>query len=142
MAYNSRLKNYIDFTYLIEHKKLDKEEDRLWGIKLKDLKSLPLKQLKAWCSLYLPKTNLQSDSVNIVQNINTITFILIFVVFLIGLSAGYGLINYSGQKPINVLHFLFIGVLLHLFTLLLNIVVMVKDKKTYSNFLIRISPSF
>lgn len=141
MSHNSRLKNYIDYICLLKYQELDKEKNRLDGIKLKHLKAFPLKQLKAWSTLHSPSTN-QSNSANIIKGINTVTVILIFIIFLAGLSVGYGLISYSGQEPINIFHFLFVGVLFPLFTLFLNIIAMVKNKSVHSEFLLKISPAY
>ncbi len=142
MAHNSKLKNYIDYTHLLKYAKLDKEKNRLDGIKLKHLKTSPLKQLKAWNALHASTLNPQSNATNISKGINAITVVLVFIIFLTGLSIGYGLISYSGQKPINIFHFLFVGVLFPLFTLLLNIIAMIKDKSVHSEFLLKISPAF
>ena len=142
MTRNSRLKDYIDYIYLLEHEKSDKEKNRLDGIKLKHLKTSPLKQLKAWTTLHASTLTQQSNGTNVLNGINTITLVLVFVIFLIGLSIGYGLISYSGQKPINIFHFLFVGVLFPLFTLFLNIIAMIKNKSVHSEFLLKISPAF
>jgi len=142
MAHNSRLKNYIDYICLLKTEKLDKEKNRLDGIKLKHLKASPLKQLKAWTALHVPSLASQSSATNILKGINAVTVVLVFIVFLTGLSVGYGLISYSGQKPINIFHFLFVGILFPLFTLFLNIIAMIKDKSVHSEFLLKISPAF
>ncbi len=127
---------------MLEDEKFDKEENRLDGLKLKKLQSSPLKQLKAWAALHVDKLNYPLNSIKTVRSISALTIILIFIVFILGLSAGYGLISYSGQKPINVIHFLFIGVVFPLLTLILTLIAMFKNKKTHSDFLIHISPAF
>ena len=85
--------------------------------------------------------NLSKSSL-VIRTISSISLILIIVIFFIGLATGYGLISYSGKNPINVLHFLSIGVLIPSVTLVLTFWAMIKNRKTHNDFLIHISPSF
>ncbi len=138
----SRLKNYIEFSSLMHDKKLNKEENRLDGLKISSLKNKPVKQLQAWTKLHADDHISPHISSNVINGIRAISYISIVLFLFFGIATGYGLINYNGQNPINVLHFLSIGVLLPTFTLFLTIVAMIRSKNKKESFLLHISPAF
>ncbi len=135
------LKSYLNLYELLENNVSTREERRTFGLTQVLLQDKPYAQLKVWaeehCSV-LKKPSLYDMFSGYLYRV---TFILVFIAFVLGLLSGITLLHYNGQTPVNVVYFMAMVIALPLLTMTLTVFSMFKSKQSQS-VLVHLSPAY
>jgi hypothetical protein len=108
------LQDYLKLSYLLQNDPTNKEQKRAFALK-HNLQELPKKkQLLFWMQHH-------SDIQEKKEPLKTITKILLFISFVCGFVSAVALLSYSGAKPVNVVYFFTIAVLIPLVSIFFSL---------------------
>lgn len=135
------LKSYLLLDELLKKYSGTHKENRAFGLEHPLEQNKPMRQLFLWTEKHISVLKKpRSSDLLFVYFYNT-TFISCVLAFIVGFFSGVGLLNYSGQEPVNIIYFMVMVVFIPLFTMILALLSMVKAYKPQS-FLVHISPAF
>jgi hypothetical protein len=117
-----KLIDYLRLKELLKDYKLNRQEEREFALKYKGLINSPVKLLKLWIEKSLYKLGERDkELLKFIQILNSGEFVAILIAFLLGFSAGIGLLSYSGEEPINIIYFLLFSLCLPIISGILTI---------------------
>ncbi len=135
------LKSYLNLYELLQEEKGTHEENRAFGLEYVKIKYEPVKQLAAWTRKHTSSLRKPLLSETFSTYLYGMTLTLLIIAFFLGFFSGVGLLSYSGDKPVNVIYFMAMVVLLPLFTMTLTLFSMFRANSSQS-LLVHISPAF
>jgi len=135
------LSAYLNLSAVLRKDHSDDKEKRAFGLAHKKEKNEPVELLLLWMQEHLGILNRPLLSEKICAYLYGITLSLGILAFFIGLFSGVALLSYSGHKPVNVIYFMAMVVLLPLATMALALFSMFRAHISHS-FLIHLSPAY
>lgn len=115
----SNIKSYFELEVLVENRHINKESNRAIGLKYPNIKS-DSNLIKLW----LNKNRYRVDKTYIQEKLNKINSsskIAFIIAFILGIVTSIGLLSYNGNEPVNILYFIFITVIVPIFSILFSI---------------------
>jgi len=135
------LKRYFDLYEILESDNSTQEERRDFGLKHTHLKAQPLAQLNAWIEAHKQRLTSFSLGQKWYGYMYGVSSVLLLLALVLGFATGMGLLQYNGDAPVNLIYFLFVALVLPLFTMFLTLIAMWRASYR-ENILVHISPSF
>jgi len=129
---NITLKNYIDFTQLLQEYRGNHEENRLFALKHESLLKSPHSILLQWFrdNAFRVKEPLYSKT--FLEHSFTALTILSFISFFLGLFTGIGLLSYSGATPVNIIYYLLFATFLPFISMIVTLLSMITKEGSFS----------
>ena len=109
------LQSYLKLTHLLENDDSQKEERRAFFLKHQMQKFSKIKQLLFWMQ------NASHTAMQKNLHLKSITGVLFFISFIVGLVSAAALLSYSGAEPVNVIYFFTIAVIVPLLSMLFSL---------------------
>jgi len=116
------LQSYYKIKEFLEQERATKEEHRAFALKHK-ITSLPkYKQLLFWFEKHTPNTIFTYSYSSTAKNI------LLIIAFVLGFLSAITLLSYSGDKPVNIIYFFALAVVLPLISMFLSLLALLWPK--------------
>jgi len=116
------LKSYLDLHQLLSIYRGSHEKNRTFALADTTLK--PLSKLLSWKDKYQYKITEELDSSKYLHYLAIFTSLTGFIMLLLGFSAGFALLSYSGAEPVNVIYLILVMVGIPLLSMSLSLLSM------------------
>jgi len=117
------LKSYLDLYQLLSIYKGSHEKNRTFSLANESLN--PLDKLLSWKDQYQYKITEELDSSKYLHYLAIFTSLTGFIMLLLGFSAGFALLSYSGAEPVNVIYLILVMVGIPLLSMSLSLLSMI-----------------
>ena len=116
------IKSYLDFAQLLKEYRGTHEENRVFALNHENLVKDPKKMLLAWADTNHFRIDSQTQSKSVLDKLSTLGNFLGLISLILGFLAGIGLLNYSGDAPVNVIYYLLFAMIIPVFSMLISMI--------------------
>ena len=114
----SNIKSYFELEVLLKNKNIDRKNNRTIGLNNPNIKSNS-NLIKLWIdkNRYRVDNNYIHEKLNKINHTTKIAFVIAFI---LGVITSIGLLSYNGNQPVNILYFIFVIVIVPIFSILFS----------------------